>query len=158
MEMEKDLNLEKAINMARQSEEIQKQQNTLRSDASSVVQMDAATVDRVFEGRKQREKPKFARLQLRSGSKQTMQKVYVVKNLSTPLLGFPAITALGLLKRVDSIDLDTLKSTYPRLCSGLGEVKRAYHIKLKPNPVPFSLKTPRRIPLPLVGKVKEELQ
>ena len=100
----------------------------------------------------------FVRLQLRSGVKQTMQKVYVVKHLSTPLLGFPAITALGLLKRVGSIDLDTLKSTYPRLCSGLGEVKRAYHIKLKPNAVPFSLKTPRRIPLPLVGKVKEELQ
>ena len=306
MQMDQDLNLEKAINMARQSEEIKKQQNTLRSDASSVVQMDAATVDRVFEGRKQREKPKFnkyrsdgakshfssqsrhphnsqcykcggpphprhecpandakchscgkkgpfqrvcragenvggieteeedesfflgsvtsdkaawtanigiknttikfkldtgadvtavsqtdmnrifsgtqqpvlqkaerpllgpgripldvsgfVRLQLRSGVKQTMQKVYVVKHLSTPLLGFPAITALGLLKRVDSIDLDTLKSTYPRLCSGLGEVKRAYHIKLKPNAVPFSLKTPRRIPLPLVGKVKEELQ
>ena len=52
----------------------------------------------------------------------------------------------------------TLKSTYPRLCSGLGEVKQAYHIRLKPNAVPFSLKTPSRIPLPLVGKVKEELQ
>ena len=59
MQMDQDLNLEKAINMARQSEEIKKQQNTLRNDASSVVQMDAATVDRVFEGRKQREKPKF---------------------------------------------------------------------------------------------------
>lgn len=59
MQMEKDLTLEKAINMARQSEEIKKQQNTLRSDTSSVVQLDAATVDRMFVGRKQREKPKF---------------------------------------------------------------------------------------------------
>lgn len=32
------------------------------------------------------------------------------------------------------------------------------HIKLKPNVVPYSLKNPRRIPIPLMGKVKEELQ
>ena len=38
-QMEKDLNLEKSINMARQLEEIKKQQNTLRSDASGVKQM-----------------------------------------------------------------------------------------------------------------------
>ena len=49
----------KSINMARQSEETKKQQNTLRSDASSVVQMDAASVDRVFEGRRRREMHKF---------------------------------------------------------------------------------------------------
>lgn len=87
-----------------------------------------------------------------------MEKVYVVKNLSTPLLGLPAIVALNLLIRVDSIDTETLKTSYPKLCSGLGEVQQPYVIKLKPEAVPFSLKTPRRIPLPLVGKVKEELQ
>ena len=70
MQMEKDLNLEKAMNMARQSEEIKKQQNTLRSETSSVVQMDAATVDRVFEGRKLREKQ-----QIQKGwSKATLQQ------------------------------------------------------------------------------------
>ncbi|KAK7882125.1 hypothetical protein WMY93_028299 [Mugilogobius chulae] len=54
--------------------------------------------------------------------------------------------------------MDTLKTTYPKLCNGLGEVRQTYHIKLKPDAVPYSLKTPRRIPLPLMGKVKEELQ
>ena len=62
----------------------------------------------------------FARLQLRCRAKQTMEKVYVVKNLSKPLLGLPAIKALGLLVRIDSIDMGTLKSSYPKLCSGLG--------------------------------------
>jgi len=51
MQMEKNLDLEKAINMARQSEEIKKQQSTLRTDASSVKQMDISAVDRVFKGR-----------------------------------------------------------------------------------------------------------
>ncbi|RXN13010.1 GTPase IMAP family member 8-like protein [Labeo rohita] len=43
------------------------------------------------------------------------------------------------------------------LQSGLGEVRQPYVISLKPGATPFSLKTPRRIPLPLMGKVKEEL-
>ena len=297
MQMEKDLDLEKAINMARQSEEIKKQQSTLRSD-SGTVQMDVSSVDRVFRG-KTKEKPKphlsksygakahssqsssqcykcggaphprlecpandvkcrscgkmghyqrvclagkavhgieeeedgwflgsvtpgadpwtvqikvmdkqvtfkldtgadvtvvsqavfdnmfsdtelpvlhkaekplfgpariplevmgFARLLLGRGGKQTMEKVYVVKNLSTPLLGRPAIVALGLLIRVDSIDMETLKARYPKLCCGLGEVQQPYAIKLKPDAVPFSLKTPRRIPLPMMGRVREELR
>lgn len=74
------------------------------------------------------------------------------------LLGLPAIVALGLLVRVDSVVMETFKSRYPSLCSGLGEVQQPYAIKLKPEGVPFSLKTPSRIPLPLVGQVMEELQ
>lgn len=46
---------------------------------------------------------------------------------------------------------------YPKLCMGLGEVHQPYTIKLKPGAVPFSLKTPWRIPLPLMDKVKQEL-
>lgn len=100
----------------------------------------------------------FTKLQLKYKAQQTTEKVYVVKNLSTPLLGLPAISALGLLVRVNAVSMDTLKTTYPKLCDGLGEVQHPYHIKLKPNAVPYSLKTPRRIPIPLMGKVKEELQ
>lgn len=37
-------------------------------------------------------------------------------------------------------------------------VRQPYIIKLKPNVTPFSLSTPRRVPLPLLGKVKEELE
>lgn len=87
-----------------------------------------------------------------------MEKIYVVKNLSTPLLGLPAIKALSLPIRVDSIDMGTLKSSYPKLCSVLGILQQPYTIKLKSGAVPFCVKTPRRIPLPLVSPVKEELQ
>lgn len=44
----------------------------------------------------------FVKLQLRRGAKQAMEKVYMIKNLSMPLLGKPAIIALGLLIHVDS--------------------------------------------------------
>ncbi|CAJ1055538.1 uncharacterized protein K02A2.6-like [Xyrichtys novacula] len=109
-------------------------------------------------GKIQLEVAGYAKMQLTYKAKQTEEKVYVVKNLSAPLFGLPAITALGLLIRVDSVTMDSLKAIYPKLCKGLGDIRRPYHIKLKPNAVPFSLKTPRRIPLPLMGKVKEELQ
>lgn len=59
MQMEKDLDLEKAINMARQSEDIKKQQNTLRSKVSGVKQTDASSVDGVFRGRQHKDKAKF---------------------------------------------------------------------------------------------------
>lgn len=70
---------------------------------------------------------------LKYGTKQTTEKVYVVKNLSTPLLGLPVITNFGLLVHVDAISMDTLKTFYPKLCNGLGEVQHPYHIKLKPQ-------------------------
>ncbi|KAK0135573.1 Transposon Ty3-I Gag-Pol polyprotein [Merluccius polli] len=37
-------------------------------------------------------------------------------------------------------------------------VQQPYTIRLKPGAVPVSVKTPRRIPLPLVDKVRDELQ
>lgn len=109
-------------------------------------------------GKIQLEVAGFAKMQLTYNSRQTEEKVYVVKNLSTPLLGLPAISALGLLIRVDMVTMDSLQMSYPKLFTGLGDIQRPYHIKLKPDAAPFSLKTPRRIPLPLMGKVKEELQ
>ncbi|KAI3372673.1 hypothetical protein L3Q82_023134 [Scortum barcoo] len=57
--MQKNLDLEKSIDMARQSEEIKKQQNTLRSDASSAKQMDVSSVDRQQKGKPKFCKPKY---------------------------------------------------------------------------------------------------
>lgn len=95
---------------------------------------------------------------LQKGDKHTLEEVYVVKRLHLALLGRPAITKLGLVTRVDDISIHTLQERYPKLCSGLGLTQRPYTIKLSQGAVPFSLKTPRRIPLPLMPKVKNELQ
>ena len=74
-----------------------------------------------------------------------------------PCMGRSVSCKLGLVARLDSVTVETLKQTYPRICSGLGEMRQPYAIKLKPGAQPFSLKTPRRITLPLMGKVKQEL-
>lgn len=82
----------------------------------------------------------------------------MVKDLHTALLGLPAILKLNLVARLDNVDANILKRMYPKLCQGLGMVRQPYTIKLKPNVTPFSLVTPRRVPLPLLGKVKKELE
>nr|XP_057937756.1 cytokine receptor family member b2 isoform X2 [Doryrhamphus excisus] len=90
----------------------------------------------------------------------TTQPIYVVQRLSTPLLGFPAISALGLLHPVDSVkELEAdMKKLYPKVFTGLGLLKGEYKIKLKEDARPYALSLPRRVPLPLYDKVKAELK
>lgn len=99
----------------------------------------------------------IAELLLRRGEKEVLEDVYVTRHLHTALLGRPAISKMELVARLDSITMETLKTTYPKICSVLGEMRQPYAIRLKPEAQPFSLKTPRRIPLPLMDKVKQEL-
>ena len=45
---------------------------------------------------------------------------------------------------------------YPELFTGLGEMPDDYSISLEETAEPFSIAYPRRIPLPLMDKVKVE--
>ncbi|XP_062855259.1 uncharacterized protein K02A2.6-like [Trichomycterus rosablanca] len=97
---------------------------------------------------------------LKKGQKSTSQEVYVVKELATPLLGRSAAVALQLVARLDAVSLDTdeaVRAEFPKLFNGLGRMQGEYNIVLKTDAEPFSLSTPRRISLPLLPKVKEEL-
>ncbi len=85
----------------------------------------------------------------------------MVEGLDTPLLGRQAATALQLVARLDDVSLDSkenVEKEFPSLFSGLGKMEGEYSIVLKPGAKPFSLSTPRRISLPLLPKVKEELE
>ena len=95
---------------------------------------------------------------LQKGEKWTQETIYVVNKLETALLGRRACTSMELVCRIDSVTSETIESQYPGLCSGLGKMEKPYIIELEPEAKPFSLKTPRRIPIPLLPKVKEELQ
>ena len=84
--------------------------------------------------------------------------VYVVQGLKSNLLGFPAIQNLRLIQRVDSVTTDEIKQRFAKVFEGLGTLGEEYIIKLKDGATPYSLYTPRRVPLPLREKVKEELE
>ncbi|XP_061159755.1 uncharacterized protein K02A2.6-like [Syngnathus typhle] len=92
------------------------------------------------------------------GEQKIQENVYVIRDLHMALLSRPASVKLNLVSRADSIDIKMLNENYPKLCQGLGLMQQPYTIKLKPDAVPFSLSTPRRVPIPLLGKVKEELE
>ena len=85
--------------------------------------------------------------------------LYVVKNLSKPLLGRSVLKPLNIVNfsaNFSSLSIDWEKK-YPKLFSGLGCMPGEYKIVLKKDAKPFSVSVPRRIPLPLLPKVKEEL-
>ena len=101
---------------------------------------------------------------LSHGDKSTIQRIFVIEGLRYNLLGLPAITALNLAVQVMSTTESTLNlqskvvQKFPSLFQGLGNMGDPYVIKLVNDAVPYALYTPRKVPLPLRKKVKQELE
>ena len=91
--------------------------------------------------------------------KSCIEDVYVVENLETPLLGRSACLALETIAKVAAVTqpAEGIKQRFPKLFSGLGCMDGEYEIKLTSSYEPFNQTTPRRVPIPLLPKVKGEL-
>ena len=113
----------------------------------------------------------YVEMTLNHGSTKITEQVYIVAGASKLLLGVPAIRNLGLIadipgsysvKAVDvtqpTVDKENVVKEYPVLFTGLGKLKGEHVIHLRENATPFCLATPRRVPLPLVDKVKVEIE
>jgi len=88
----------------------------------------------------------------------TDQHCYVISDLAKPLLGRPAIEKLKLLARIRAIQKSTSSvEQFPQLFTGLGRLPDLYTIKLSEAAKPFSLHVPRRVAVPLMQAVKQEL-
>ena len=99
---------------------------------------------------------------LRSRDKNIEETVYVMENQPHSLLSRDACVKLGLIMRAEeSVDevkpSPDFRSEFPNLFKGLGKMKTEYHISLEPDANPVCLFTPRKVPHPLLPKVKEEL-
>lgn len=87
------------------------------------------------------------------------ERIFVIRGLETALVGRPAIEAMGLVSRVSTIqEGERYAVMYPDLFKGLGTLEGDYHIRLRQDAKPFALSTPRRVALPLLPKVKQELE
>ena len=96
---------------------------------------------------------------LRNNGASTVQDVYVVAGLKQPLLGWPAIRQLSILKYLSNVtSAAKFANLFPRLFNGLGKISGDYTIKLKPDVSPFCLSSPRRVPVPLQDSVVAELK
>ena len=92
-------------------------------------------------------------------SKAVEQDLCVVEGLHKHLLGRPAIEALTVVTRVRSVQggVSPIKR-YPQLFTGLGKLEGEYSIQLEEGAKPYALSVPRRVAIPLMKAVKEELR
>ena len=63
-----------------------------------------------------------------------------------------------MVSQIEQVHTNDIVKRFSHLFCGLGKLKDNYTIKLRKDAQPFSLTTPRRIALPLLPKVKAELQ
>jgi hypothetical protein len=99
---------------------------------------------------------------LRYKDRTITEPIYVIQNQPCSLLSRKACVDLTLLKRINEVSepqesSPDFKAEYPALFTGLGKLKTEYHITLKPDHKPVCLYTPRKIPHPLMPKVKTEI-
>ncbi len=87
-------------------------------------------------------------------------EIYVADDVRVPLLGRDVIESLRLIHRVETISAipDSIRVQYPTLFTGIGCMAEPYEIRIKPDATPHAIHSPRRIPLPLMPKVKAELE
>ena len=101
----------------------------------------------------------YFKAEMKHKGKSLYEDIYVIRNLGVSLLSRHASEGLNIVCFLGEIKEEfALQEDFPRLFSGLGKVKGEYHIKLMEGAQPYSVTTPRRIPLPLMPKVKEELK
>ena len=96
-------------------------------------------------------------MKLECNGKETLQSVYVKRNL----LGLPAIKALNLAVRVETVTNTTTSSVVDKLPSifqGLGNFGEKYSIKLKAEAKPFAIFTPRHVHIPLRAKELDKME
>ena len=68
--------------------------------------------------------------------------------------------ALELVKQVGSVEDKTFdpQKAFPALFRNLGKLSRTYHIQMKEGAKPFALTAPQCVPVPLLPRVKAELE
>ena len=96
---------------------------------------------------------------LRKEKQEVEQEIYVVEGLHRQLVGRPAIQALDLAIRVAAVGEGNKSpvARYPSLFQGLGKLEGAYTIQLEEGAKSYATTVPRRVAIPLLKPVKEEL-
>ena len=100
------------------------------------------------------------RTTLKKGGKAMSEEIYVIPNLKSPLLGVTVIEALGLAAQLQVVadELNDPAREFPHLFKGLGKTSAKYRITLQEGAEPYAINVPRRIAIPLMPKVKAEIE
>ena len=94
--------------------------------------------------------------QLSCGDRSYSETLYVIENQGISLLSRNACVQLNLIKLVvDAIDV---QKDFPKLFVGLGKLNMQHHINLTDDARPVCLYAARKVPHPLLPRVKDELK
>ncbi|UYV71534.1 K02A2.6-like, partial [Cordylochernes scorpioides] len=167
MQLDSELTLEKAMKMVRQQEAVRQQQVDLqRPSTSQKVNQKIMGQQRLVKSDINLRAAEFSELQtvgmfistLRNGSYE-INEIYVIRRLSEPLLSRRACELLNLARRIEVVAtrINPIKE-FPEVFEGLGQIGNPYEIKLKPGAKPYAVHTPRRVPIPLMEKLKTRLE
>ncbi|RXN11580.1 Retrovirus-related Pol poly from transposon [Labeo rohita] len=100
-------------------------------------------------------------LPCRYKDRETLMNFYIVNTQAPPVLGLKACLDLDLIKLVLSVNAlkedKSIMEEYPDVSDGIGLFPGECTIHLKPDATPV-VYPPRRVPLALRGRLKEELQ
>ena len=115
--------------------------------------------DFILRGPDERKLPTAERFTTKLSSV-TEEEIYVVKGLHKPLLGRPAINKLRLVSQISSVNQtdQTPVNKFPKLFEGLGRFQGEYQIQMREGAKPYAPSTPRRVAIPLIKSVEQELQ
>ena len=86
------------------------------------------------------------------------ETLYVVEGLKTSLAGILIIRKLNLISELNSVDKskEDIVTQFSELFNRLGLIKGSYWIALEEEAKPYFIMAPRRVPKPLLSKVKCE--
>ena len=90
---------------------------------------------------------------------QISETVFVLRDQLYSLLSKKPCVDLGLSVQIGEMNTQPVNfiGELPQLFSGLGKLETKYQIKLNPEVKPVCLYTPRKVPHPLLPKVKNEI-
>ncbi|UYV72597.1 K02A2.6-like [Cordylochernes scorpioides] len=99
-------------------------------------------------------------VKLQNNGQHLNSKIYIVDKLKQPLLSGETSEKLNIVRMIQQLSSNFLnpKREFPKIFNGLGHAKINYKISLQPDAKPYALCTPRRVPIPLMKQVKEQLE
>ncbi len=102
------------------------------------------------------------RANLKYRQRRIQEQVYVIRNQPCSLLSKKVCVQLGLIKLNDVGEVihspPDFRKEFLQLFKGLGKLKTEYHITMRDDAVPVCLYNPRKVPHPMLPKVKAEIE
>ncbi|XP_011145827.2 uncharacterized protein K02A2.6-like [Harpegnathos saltator] len=105
----------------------------------------------------------FMNVTLRGKQLNIQTKVFVILGLKQNLLGRPEINKFNLVREVNNINniqengIRKIISSSSEIFKGIGQFKKQLSIEIKENAMPFFQAVSRTVPIPLLPKLKREL-